>query len=202
MYFCTCQRIRINWHGVVCVCASVFSVISRLYCSPLYLIGGWRFLTCVLVTRCWKLSLRWCCMWGYWICNARWFWIFGLVAGKWHVSTVLVYYRTRFEHMLDLMFSQPQIRNPVEYHFRLGLEFWNASDDEWFFTRWRKSWGLRIHRRRLYTLPRCRSNTTIVSCSTRNITSGQWRGTAEELFGEVSQHVGRLQTVTARLCNR
>jgi len=108
-----------------------------------------------------------------------------------------LYHRTRLEHMLDLMFSHSQIRNPVEYHFRLGLEFWNASDDEWFFTRWRKSWGLRVYRRRLYTLARCRSNTTIVSCSTRNITIGQRRGAAEGLFGEVSQHVGRLQTVNA-----
>jgi len=41
-----------------------------------------------------------------------------------------LYYRTGLEHMTDLMFSQPQIRNPVEYHFGLGLEFRNTSGDE------------------------------------------------------------------------
>ena len=63
--------------------------------------------------------------------------------------------------------------------------------------RWRKGWGLRIHWRRLATLARCRSNTTIVACSTGNITSGQRRGATGGLYGEVSQHVSRLQTVNA-----
>jgi len=34
-----------------------------------------------------------------------------------------LYRRTRLEHMLDLMFSQSQIRNAVEYHFGVGLHF-------------------------------------------------------------------------------
>jgi len=34
-----------------------------------------------------------------------------------------LYSRTRLEHMLDLTFSQPQIRNTVEYHFGVGLLF-------------------------------------------------------------------------------
>ena len=161
----------------------------------------WEVQQMTKVRSCERLQRRCRCskilegLWPVYQAQSTWDWL-------WFPTVVSVYYRTRLEHMTDLMFSQPQIRNPVEYHFGLGLEFWNASDDEWFFTRWRKSWGLRIHRRRLYTLARCRSNTTIVSCSTRNITSGQWRGAAEGLFGEVSQHVGRLQTVTARLSNR
>jgi len=118
MYFNTSQRIRINWHGVVCVCASVFSVISRLYCSPF--VPDWWVVIVNVCTgyKMLKIIHVACGVIGFamqgdfeflgWLVESNMYWL---------------YYRTRLEHMIDLMFSQPQIRNPVEYHFGLGLEF-------------------------------------------------------------------------------
>jgi len=34
-----------------------------------------------------------------------------------------LYFRMRLEYMLDLIFSQPQIKNIVEYNFGVGLHF-------------------------------------------------------------------------------
>jgi len=45
------------------------------------------------------------------------FWLIGLEKDVYEL-----YSRTRLEHMRDLMFSQPQIRNTVEYHFGLSLQ--------------------------------------------------------------------------------
>jgi len=39
-----------------------------------------------------------------------------------------LYSRTHLEHMRELTFSQPQIRNAVEYHFGVGLQLWIATE--------------------------------------------------------------------------